>query len=514
MTTISALTASTALAPAPVVARTDRLPVQHNAGVRVELTGGKASSSVYIEPSPAPSAGKAVCERSADDTVSALMQRNFSSTAPELRFKGLGGALLERFRTDGSSYSQSLMQARPGSLDAASQLAELHRETENQVTLSVKTASGKAVQIKLGSGPDGLAVSVETANDEALSAEERNALADLSTAFQDAIDGLAGGDAALKVSGLMAFDTKVLSSVDLKANIKQHDRVQSLSLHADAKSRSLEAVSAAGTVKVDVDLSQSGLLGKASQRDAAVRDYLNQFDRARQRGDGEQALMTQFKDAFKALHSHYGNASEPDRLSREVTLSRGDRSVLSGMADFSASISQVSTSPNTALPQERDSFNYEASQRTAVTGENTANRSVRQEQQSALKASYHRPLQKDIPMNLGGARETQNYNYYEIADRSKSLTEIAYKDGELIKADLSSVVNESTKVSKFINGKQAEVNDIPSEFTQRKSLRSLLRASDRAAMAGAREQLRQHQPLLIENGYDKLASTAAKVRVR
>lgn len=76
------------------------------------------------------------------------------------------------------------------------------------------------------------------------------------------------------------------------------------------------------------------------------------------------------------------------------------------------------------------------------------------------------------------------------------------------------MVNESTKVSKFINGKQAEVNDIPSEFTQRKSLRSLLRASDRAAMAGAREQLRQHQPLLIENGYDKLASTAAKVRVR
>lgn len=194
--------------------------------------------------------------------------------------------------------------------------------------------------------------------------------------------------------------------------------------------------SATGTIQVDVDLSQEAILGKASQRDAAVRDYLRQFDRARQRGEGDAALMTQFKDAFSAMHSQYGNEAPPDLLSREITLSRGDRSALSGMADFSASISQVSQSPNAILPEERDSFRFAVSQRTQVGGANTPNRSLRQEQQASLSASYHRQIDAETPMNLAGPRETQNYLYIEIQDRSSSTTDIAYRDGALIKAQV------------------------------------------------------------------------------
>ncbi|KCB23757.1 hypothetical protein L539_1339 [Bordetella hinzii 5132] len=517
MTAVSVLTASIvtplavrAASPAPAPA----LPVESQEGVRVALASSSAASPVYAAPSPLPSAETAVWENSAEDAISALMTGNYGSASAAGRFKGLGAALLERFREEKTGYSQSLLQARPGSLSAAAQRAELHRETDNQVTLTVRTASGKEVRIKLGSGPEGLAVSVDIADDAELSQAERDALADLSQGFQEAIDGLAAGTGAKKLSGLLAFDSTVLSSVDLQAAIRQDGVAQSLSLSADGRHRSLRMTSATGTIQVDVDLSQEAILGKASQRDAAVRDYLRQFDRARQRGEGDAALMTQFKDAFSAMHSQYGNEAPPDLLSREITLSRGDRSALSGMADFSASISQVSQSPNAILPEERDSFRFAVSQRTQVGGANTPNRSLRQEQQASLSASYHRQIDAETPMNLAGPRETQNYLYIEIQDRSSSTTDIAYRDGALIKAQVKTLVNESTKTSRFINGQQTDSSVVPSESTQTKSLRSLLRATDRAAQADASHLLREHVPLMIESGYDRLAGTAAKARRR
>ncbi len=52
-----------------------------------------------------------VWERSGKDALSALVARNYNYLPSANRFKDLGAALLERFKTDGSDFSQSLQQA-------------------------------------------------------------------------------------------------------------------------------------------------------------------------------------------------------------------------------------------------------------------------------------------------------------------------------------------------------------------------------------------------------------------
>ena len=95
----------------------------------------------------------------------------------------------------------------------------------------------------------------------------------------------------------------------------------------------LETVS--GKMALNVDLSQPEILGSAAQQRVALSDYLAQFDAANRRGHGNAKLIAQFKDAFVQLNSNYPAA---DELS--VPLLNGkDRSLLSGLADFTASMS-------------------------------------------------------------------------------------------------------------------------------------------------------------------------------
>lgn len=517
MTSISALSSvQAAVTPAAVSQPLASTSSQDSASVASTLAifgaASSASNLTYQAPAAVSQPPSAAWEQDSVDPVTQLMRSNFGSTVLASRFDGLGSALLERLRDTPSSFSQSVLMARPGSTSLVSDQANLHQHADNQITLSIKTASGKDVTVKLASSQDGLAVSLEIADEAELSDEERTALADLSEGFQDAIDGISSQPPKVAVAGLMKFDSSVIKSIDLSAEVKVDGVGQSLELHADGTTRSLTAINSAGTVKVDVDLSQATILGKGAQRDAAVRTYLDQFERARLRGDGDAYLMGQFKDAFSALHSNYGNETPPDVLSRGISLSRGDQSMLSGMADFRASITQTSQSPNARLPQETDSFKYQASQSTTVSGENQRNRRVHQEQEASLNASYHRPLDHNIPMNLGDERSKQNYLYYQIKDLSKSSTDIAYRDGTLVSAKVQSTRRESTTITKVVNGKESNVSTQPTEVSTKKNLLSTLRAADRKAQESAGSNLREHLPLLIEAAYADLAAKAALAR--
>jgi len=101
-----------------------------------------------------------------------------------------------------------------------------------------------------------------------------------------------------------------------------------------------------------------------------------------------------FKDAFSALNSNYPQgAGAVEALSNNPS----DKGLLTGLADFKASIKQAVDSSNPMRPSEVDSFSYNVSQKTQVNGRSSADRSVTQNQQSVLSASFHKGLDGGKP---------------------------------------------------------------------------------------------------------------------
>lgn len=126
--------------------------------------------------------------------------------------------------------------------------------------------------------------------------------------------------------------------------------------------------------------------------------------------------------------------------------------MLTGLADFSASVMQAKTFPNPMRPGEKDSFSYQASQSTEIKGPDQANRTISQTQQSSLQASYHQSNILDVPLVLTEAAASQNYSYYTINDAATSTMDMAYKKGILVKASLSQSSSQSTRVQKYEMG--------------------------------------------------------------
>ena len=221
-----------------------------------------ATSPVYTITKPA-----LVWERSSSDLMSSKLASNFSNAGNAARFAGLGAALLERFTTDSSSYSQSVMKqtsaTQASSAASVAAQTQLHTKADNQITLSIKTASGAWVDISLGSDNDGLGVQVKVSKGT-LSDADRNALAGMAEGFQKAIDGLTAQPPKLDLSGLTKFNTSVLSSVDFHATLGTTD-TQTLDFHADANTRSVKSTGLAGTVDISVDMSKRALLGTDTQ---------------------------------------------------------------------------------------------------------------------------------------------------------------------------------------------------------------------------------------------------------
>ena len=155
----------------------------------------------------------------------------------------------------------------------------LHSKAENQVSLSIKTASGKTVTFSLSSQKDGLGVQATVEGGD-LSADELKAVGQLGSAFQASVDGLTAVPPKLDLSQLTQFDSKVLASVDLNAKVKsQGGEDLTLAFHADSQSRTTRMSGPAGSIDLAVDLKNAAILGDAKQQANALKTYLAQFDR-------------------------------------------------------------------------------------------------------------------------------------------------------------------------------------------------------------------------------------------
>lgn len=409
----------------------------------------------------APAAAPLVWKNKPSDGISALMSADFGTQTPAGRFSGLGAALLKQFSNDGKAISQTVQQGQPGvSSNASGGVAAvatiLPGTGDNQVAYTVTTKSGAQIKLALGDAQDGLAVQIKSSGK--LSDAERSALGQLAKGLQDAINGAAADPPQVKLDGLTQFDPAVFASVDLHTTIKSTSATpQTLDFHADATQRTVSLNGPAGAATVSVDLSKPIGWGDQQQQAKAIANYQQQFDQADSRGHGDASLMALFKDAFTEMNSNYpATAQAPAVNALPLALQDQDHAVLTGLADFSASITQTPLASNPALLDEKDGFAYQVSQTTDVHGPSQPNRSISQTQQSSLKASYHRPIAADVPLMLTTARTSQNYYYDQVDDTASSTASLGYKKGVLVKASLDQSASQSTHVQKYLEGDVAE----------------------------------------------------------
>lgn len=438
------------------------------------------------------------------DPISTTMAGNYQSSLLAGRFSGLGSALLDRFKTTGSDFTQSVQVTMPGSTGSSVQA---------DVTLTIRTKSGAKVDLVLHSQEDGLSVSVKSS--AALSDAERRELAKLSGAFQDALDGLSALPPTLALSGLMQFDKSVLSSIDLTSDVTNEGQAtQSIEFHADSSARSVKVRGPAGAMNVDVDLRNSAIWGDAAQRADAISDYLQQFDKAASRGRGDASLTAMFKQAFTQMNGDYGAASQAlPGTSRAPALAKANHAMLTGLADFNVSITGKTLSSNPRHLIERDAFSYQASQSTDMYG-NLTSGTISQKQQSRLSASYHAPLPGHGPLMLTADKNSQSYYYMQIDDMSESTTAIENKNGQPVHASLSQSASQTTHQSKYDMDKLVSDITTPAKESQSRDLLALLKPffeegqarQDSNAWHGALSDL--HDMILLQPDPSRLKTNA------
>ncbi|MEX3844483.1 hypothetical protein [Paraburkholderia sp. BR10882] len=483
MTTLSSLNAATTLALTPLVSSVNPTA---EADTDVSSLAALAPSTIVTIPS---ADGIAVLQTytpegtltgttpvsswasDTSDIVSLRMMGNYAAQTMAGHFAGLGSALLDRFKTTGSDYAQSV------SVSSASGLATVGQGSHGasgQIGLTIRTTSGVAVEIELGSEDGGLSVSIKSSG--TLSEIERNALAKLSDGFQQAIDGLGAVPPKLDLSGLAQFDTSALASVNFQYSVTGNGNANiSASYAQDNSARSLSVTSAAGTMNLKVDTSHSALWGTGAQRAASIASYLQQFDHANSRGHGNVALMSMFEDGFTQMNEDYGTPSGGTLpgAAYSPTLQQSDQAMLTGLADFSASITDASTSPNPMRPGEVDSFSYQVAQSTQLEGTAREGK-ISQTQQSHLSASYHQALQGGGAPVLTSSRDSQNYDYVRIDDSAESTVQIATSRGVLLNATLSQSSAQDARDSKYERGVLVSDMNTPKDTSRSTDLRSML----------------------------------------
>ncbi|ARP96381.1 hypothetical protein [Bordetella genomosp. 13] len=466
MTTISSLGRN---APVPSVAATAapaaRGAVAHAAvpqpSTRVALGRAENGVSVYTEDGKL-AAPPAIWSRSANDPVTAVMGSNFDMLGTAGRFSGLGAALLERAATATGDFSQSVHRAGSQGISLAGVDADNLPQYGSYISLDIKTAGGATVQVVMGSNEDGMAVQTQVTGGT-LDADEEAALAGLTKGFQAAIDGLTARSPKLDLTALTQYDSQEIASIDLRASVKTaSNQTQTLEFHADGQTRAISANGPEGRVDVRVDMSKASLLGSAAQQQRALDGYLRQIDDAGARGRGSSALVDMFKSAFASLHGDYGSAArQTGMVARTGGLDDTSRGMLSGLADFEASVSAIAQHTNALQPGETDAFAFQASQQTATDGLTPRGTSIVQTQHAQLTASYRLSLSSEQPLALTADPLGQNYSYHEIEDRSRSTTRLEFDDGRLVKASLSQSVDLSERVRKYVRGQLVMETTIP-----------------------------------------------------
>ena len=367
------------------------------------------------------------------------------------RFKDVGAAMLRQFNT--------------GAPVPVTQAA-LPDNVDNKFTLGIVTRSGVKVDLTLASLDDGMAFQV-SANGE-LSDAERSALSRLAEGFQGAIDGMAAADPQIRIGALAQFDSKALQSVDFHAQVTQPGGTQTLDFHADDKQRKVAIGGPSGNAEVAVDTSKPASLGTKEQQAKAIDSYLKQFDQATERGHGDKKLVSMFKDAFSDLNRTAVREEAPQTgltLPGQWSLADEDHAVLTGLADFSASVTQAPKWINPLRSAEKESFSYSVSQDTRIDGPRVDDRTVSQTQQARLTAQYHAPVKKGGDLKLDVTPQSQTYEYHQIDDTADSNVELGYKDGRLFKAALRQSASQSERIQIYAMGKLMSDHTVPGQQT-------------------------------------------------
>lgn len=344
--------------------------------------------------------------------------------------------------------------------------AKLPDEVDNKFTLNITTRSGVQVDLTLADVDNEMIYQVSSS--AKLDDDERKALSDLAAGFQAAIDGMAGSNPKVQLSGLTQFDSKFLQSIDFHAEVTGPDsKKQTLDFQIDDASRKVSIGGPDGQAEVNVDTSTLENLGTRKQQAKAINNYLAQFDQAVSRGHGDKKLMSMFKDAFSDMN-RTAIAEERDdflRMPSKWQLNADDRSTLTGLSDFSASLKQTPQSSNPRKAWEQDTFTYEVSQATKVNGTSPEDRKIAQSQKSQLNAQFHTAIEKSSPPFFDGTLETQNYEYHTIDDSAVSNVALNYRQGKLKKASLEQMANQSEQVQTFILGKLKSDKTTPSQMS-------------------------------------------------
>jgi hypothetical protein len=404
------------------------------------------------------------------DAVSKVMAGDYMSGTMSGQFYDLGSALLDRFQTTGSNFTQSVTAA-PASGAAATGLGA--EGAQGDIKLTVQTASGVKVDIELDSDDGTLAVSVNSSG--ALSDSERSALAKLADGFQQAINGLSGSPPSLNLSGLTQYDTSVLSSVNLQFNVTGDGSNNiSANIALNSSTRSVKVTDSDGTINLSVDTGDSAILGSGAQQNQAIASYLAQFDHANTEGHGNSALMSMFKDAFTQMNSNTGTSSQQlPGTAYTPWLAQADHAMLTGLDDFTASITDNTVSSNPLLPDQTDSFSYQVSQSTQTEGDALEGK-ITQTQQSLLKATYHQSLSGG-PVTLTKSPASQNYDYVQVNDAENSTVNLETDNGKLLQATLSQSSSESTEVTEYVKGVLMSDVTTPDNTSNSKDLLALLK---------------------------------------
>lgn len=456
---------------------TTRLPVA--------LAGRAATYGAVTGSAPA-AVPSAIVKLSAESLAAARQVETEQAVIPAAaRFKDVGAAMLQQFTTGAP---------------VAVAPATLPDSVDNRFTLDIVTRSGVKVDLTLASQDDTMVYQISASGE--LSDAERGAVARLAEGFQAAIDGMAAADPAIRIGALAQFDGTALQSVAFHAQVQQWTGTQSLDFQADGKQRKASISGPSGNAEVSVDTGKPAGLGTKEQQTKAINNYLQQFGQAAERGHGDKQLMAMFKDAFAdmnrtAVREEAGGTGLA--LPGQWTLADEDHAVLTGLADFSASITQAPKWINPLRSAEKDSFSYAVSQETRIDGPRVEDRTVSQTQQARLTAQFHTPVKKGGgALKLDVTSQSQTYEYHQVDDTADSSVALGYRDGRLFKATLRQSASQSERIQTYMMGKLMSDKTRPGQQTLVRDLMASLapyRAGDgqrqddtRAVREGRRQQ--------------------------
>ena len=444
-----------------------------------------------------------VWEQAPDNAIGHVMNRNTTGMTAQSRFAGLGAALLEHLSSNGTNYRQTVVNVdapdSPQKIQdkASNALLAFQSLPSERVELNIQTKSGASVRIAIVDQSErsssGTGISVDIFVDGELSQEEKSALKSLSSGFEKAVQGLMGDETLVDLQGLTQFDSKVIAKLELKASVYGRDsqglRYEKLSasFKADANMREIQIKRPEGEVRINTDLRQPALWGSTEQKAHAVRQYLQRIDHAAERGHASRALIDMFKSTFMAMNTSYGsqetrsgingaNATNSVKLSSDSgSWTEEDKSWLTGLADFDATLAATPRASNPRKTQELDKFQYTLNQSTEISGSTKSNRAVTQKQTAHLSAAYHKSLFSSAPPALDSTSESQNYYFHQIEDSSSTQVHLAYEKDVPVAATLTQTVSQSQRVLKYEYNKLTEDRTTPVQQSKQMDLLPLLK---------------------------------------